>query len=193
MHHDVLNKYALQCLWWHDPFLVFVTSRMLQILTLIFNLVAHPTFVIPNFAPTPALAPKQSPQIYFHSHCHVGLACQCLSIPPSYPCCVLSAPLRATREREPREPRAGACSSQRRAGGAAHRRPWPEPLLRNEAQHTLRFGRVGEERGIHVATKKVYGPARGLVGGFWCANKFRVCSRGHTGVSMEASWKFHTH
>ena len=30
MHNNVLNKYALQCLWWHDPFLVFVTSRMLQ-------------------------------------------------------------------------------------------------------------------------------------------------------------------
>jgi hypothetical protein len=30
MHNNVLNKYALQCLWWHDPFLVFVTSGMLQ-------------------------------------------------------------------------------------------------------------------------------------------------------------------
>jgi len=30
MHQDVLNKYAMQCLWWHDPVLVSVTSGMLH-------------------------------------------------------------------------------------------------------------------------------------------------------------------
>ena len=30
MHQDVLNKYAMQCLWWHGPVLVTVTSVMLQ-------------------------------------------------------------------------------------------------------------------------------------------------------------------
>jgi len=32
MHNDVLNKHALQCLWWHDPVLVFITSGMLHII-----------------------------------------------------------------------------------------------------------------------------------------------------------------
>ena len=30
MHNNVLNKYAMQCSWWHDPVLVTVTSGMLQ-------------------------------------------------------------------------------------------------------------------------------------------------------------------